>query len=426
VGLQIGGGRRKRRSYADYRAPVRGPVRRSDPFRVVFYLAVIAAGVWIITHPEIVTNRIQAEIDENAPAIVLGSTAVPTQETDYAAEAKLAEGAGLLEDAIEAYHQAGAASPNTVEYPFEEARLLIYLSALQYGEQHDETLVDALDAANRAILADPADARGYAILGKVKDWQGKPESGINDIQRALEIHPDLAVAHSYMAEVLIDLDRWDEAQNTAGRAMQLDPNSADVRRDFGYVMESLGDYATAQTHYEAALQLAPNNPALKMSLGRIYRVNGLFDQALDEFFAVQTLYPQNALIPYELGRTYETYIGDPVSAIESYDAASQLDSKYPSPLIRLGTLYFGQANYADAITTFEKVIELGIEDNVDVLYQLGLSYANTGECAKAIPMLNQARTLAEEDERIVDLVNSGFETCSQPTPTSGPSPSATP
>jgi tetratricopeptide (TPR) repeat protein len=426
VGLQIGGGRRKRRSYADYRAPVRGPIRRSDPFRVVFYLVVIAAGVWIITHPEIVTNRIQTEIEENAPEISLGPTSTPTQQIDFAAEAKLAEGAGLLEDAIAAYHEAGAASPNTVEYPYEEARLLIYLAALQYGEQHDDTLIDALDAANRAILADPADARGYAILGKVKDWQGKPESGINDIQRALEIDPNLAVAHSYMAEVLIDLDRWDEAQNAAGKGMQLDPNSADVRRDYGYVMESLGDYATAQTHYEAALQLAPNNPALKMALGRIYRVNGLFDQALDQLFSIQTMYPQNALIPYELGRTYETYIGDPVSAIDSYEAATQLDSKFPSPLIRLGTLYFGQENYAEAITTFEKVIDLGIEDNVDVLYQLGLAYANTGDCAKAIPTLNQARTLAEEDERIIDLVNSGFETCSQPTPTAGPRPSATP
>ena len=436
MGIPIHGKGRRRRSYADYQPPRRHQGPRSDPFRIVFYILLIGAALWVYLNPDVVRNVFAAQFPKGSPvASTIGQpTATPTQSVDYAAQAKQSLDAGLLDDAIANYHKAGQAEPNNVEYPFQEARLLIYRAALEYGEQYDQTIQDAEDAANRAILADPSDARGHAILGKIKDWSDHPEAGLSELQRAVELDPDLAIAHSYMAEVLIDLDRWEQAQTTIDKAMELDPNSVDVRRDNGYILESLGDYASAQTQYEAALQLAPNLPNIKVALGRIYRVNGDFQSALDQFSDVESLYPNNALIAYEIGRTYETYVGDPNSAAEAYEHSVELDENFVSPWLRLGMLYYMQESYADSASAFEKVMELGVEDNVDVLYQLGLDYVNIGDCAKAIPMLTKARTLAENDDRILDAINNGFETCSEPTPTprktggsnGSPAPSPTP
>lgn len=420
MGIPIRGGRRKRRSYADYRPSKRRQGPRSDPFRVVLYLIGIGVALWMTLNPEIVRGFLIEEAHETGVSMALGpQPTATTNPSDTVTMAEEAYQAGKLDEAIEYYRQAGAAAPNTVDYPFQEARLLVYRSALEYGEQREATLEDALDAADRAILANAEDARGYAIMGKIRDWQGQPEAGLNELSRALELDDTLAIAHSYLAEIQIDLDRWDQAQTSIDRAMQLDPGSVDVRRDYGYILESLGDYTAAALQYETALQLQPNLPALRMSLARVYRVNGLYEEALDQFFEVESLFPQHALIPYEIGRTYETYIGDPTAALEAYQHAIELDADFPSPWVRLGTLSYLQGDYLQATTAFEMAIELGVEDNVDVLYQLGLAYANQGECDEAIPVLQQARTLAGEDERILDLVNSGFETCSQPTPTPG-------
>jgi len=302
---------------------------------------------------------------------------------------------------------------------------LLYRSGMEYGDTRETTLQLALDAANRAILANLEDPHGYAILGKIKDWQGKPEEALNDIQRALELQKDLPIANSYLAEALVDLNRWDQAQSTITYAYSLDPNSVDVRRDYGYVMESLGDYVTAATQYEAAVQLEPNLPNLRMALGRAYRVNGRFTEALDQFFSVETLFPSNALVPYEIGRTYETYVGDPTSAVDSYERAVELDKDFAPPWIRLGVLYYDQGNYPQAALAYEQALALGTE-TVDVYLQLGLAYANLGECAKSTQPLQTARTLSPDDERVTDLVNSALELCSQPTPTASPVASPTP
>ncbi len=417
MGIPIRSRKRGRRSYADYKPPGRRQPPRSDPFRVVFYLILIAGALWVYLNPETVRGLLVTQVEEAAR--VTGPTPTASADpTNYAAQAEQAYQAGNLSEAIEYYRQASEVSPNTVDYPFQVARLLVFRSAMEYGQTREATLQEALDAANKAILADPFAPHGYAILGKIKDWQGRPEEGLSDLQRALEADGTFALGHSYMAEALVDLDRWDQAQTTIQHALSLDPNNVDIRRDYGYILENLGDYASAATQYEAALQLHPNLPYLRMALGRVYRVLGRYDEALDQFFTTQTLMPASALIPFEIGRTYETYIGDPNSALENYQAAVDLDAGFASPWVRIGTIQYTQGFYSEATASFERALALGV-NNVDVQYQLGLAYANQGQCGEALPHLQQARAQAEGDERIIDLVNSGFELCAEPTPTPG-------
>jgi tetratricopeptide (TPR) repeat protein len=429
LGIPLRGGRGKRRSYADYKAPARVAGPRTDPFRVVFYLIIIAGAVWVYLNRETVRTMLSAEMSRVAPeaAAPLGPTPTVTADpASYAGLADQAKRAGKLDEAIKYYREAGKVSPITLEFPLQEARLLLFRTALEYGETRDATLSQAVDAANRAILADLDSPAGYAILGKIKDWQGDTTGALNEIQRALEIDKDYPVGQSYLAEALVDLQRWDQAQVAIERAFQLNPNDVDIRRDYGYVLESLGDYASAVLQYEAAIQIEPNLPHLRLALGRAYRVTSRYDEALDQFYQVSALYPNNALVVFEQGRTYETYVGDIAQATEAYENAAQLDPDYAPPWVRLGTLYYFGGDALRAIEAFEKALDLGVKDNVDVIYQLGLSYVDQGDCPKAIPLLQQARVMAADDERILDLIAAGFETCSEPTPTPGPSLTPTP
>lgn len=430
MSIQLGGRGGRKRSYADYRSTRRGSGPGNNPLRIILYLVLIGLGVLIYMNADLVRGIVTAQMQQanvGMPPSMGGATAGPTPTpVDYVKAAQDAYDSGMLTEAIDAYHQAGAAEPNVVDYPYQEARLLIYRSSLEYGDQRVETLESALDAASRAILADPNSPLGYAILGKVRDWQGKYDVALNNVQRALEFNPDLGISHSYLAEVLMDINNWEDAQASIDKAMQLDPNSVDVRRDYGYVLESLAYYTDAQVQYEAALQMQPRLPNLMFDVARMYRINGNYDLALERYADIEALLPRNALVPLEIGRTYETYIGDRPMAIEAYERAVEIDPEFASPWVRLGALYYVDGNYPQAIRAFEEAISLDQDENVDVLYQLGLAYAISGDCARAIPVLQKARSLAEDDERIIDLVNSGFETCSEPTPTAAPRPTATP
>ncbi len=45
-------------------------------------------------------------------------------------------------------------------------------------------------------------------------------------------------------------------------------------------------------------------------------------------------------------------------------------------------------------------------------YQIGLAYAYEGRCDTATRYLEEAQTLAEGDERVLEAVQAGFDTCS--------------
>jgi len=409
--------RTRRRSYASYRPPDpnRGP--RNDPFRIIFYLVAIGFGIWTYRNLDAVSSWIpQIELpapDEEATAIATTTPGLSFEE--IVAEAKQAYLDGNLDKAIERYREAAELTTEPVPYHVEVARLLIYESAMQHGAERVNMLDAALEAANLAILADPFDPAGYAIMGKVYDWQGRADQASSTILQAIDIGPDYILAQSYYAEALIDLDRWDQAEEAIQIAVEQLPDNVDVRRDYGYVQESLGNYENAVIEYEKAVLIHPKLPFLRVSLARVYRVVGRYDEALDQLFEAQVLAPSSVIVPFELGVTYETYLGDPNTALEYYEQAVELDPTYGRPWLRIGTLRYYLMDYQGASVALEKALELE-EESDDLYYQLGLSYAYQGQCSTAIRFLEEAQERAEEDERILDAVQEGFDYCSQPTP----------
>lgn len=415
----------RRRSYAKYKPPKGnngGP--RNDPFRILFYLILIAGGVWIYLHQDEVRAELFAPLDgtevaEEGAAEEEASTATTTtpgdaSATDIELQADQAYQEGHLMEAVELYRQASEASPEDVNNYVQVARLLIYQAAVSPPDQSDELLAQALEAANTAVLVDPFDPAGYAVLGKVYDWQGRPDQASSTLLQAIDIDKDYALAHSYMAEAQIDLGRWEQAGTSIDQALALAGDNVDVRRDYGYILEMQGDYAGAMTQYEAAVQLHPRLAYLRLVLARVSRQLGNNEQALNQLFEAQTSDPTNALLAYELGRTYESFVGDAETALEYYQRAVELDENYGSPYLRIGALLYFQGSYEGAIDAFEHAIALDTEQP-HMYYQLGLSYVNLGRCDEATPYLEQAQATAEGDEAILAAVTAGFETCSLPT-----------
>jgi tetratricopeptide (TPR) repeat protein len=429
VGIPLKEQRRRirRRSYANYKppSPNRGP--RNDLFRIVVYLALIAAGVWAYRNQETVrtwlfegtspaegrpaVSAVADSTERTAAQVADGDT--PPSILEEQAEAAYQE--GNLPEAVDLYRQAAEADPNNVNNHVQVARLLIYEAGLMTSDDSTAALDEALEAANDAVLVDPYDPAGYAIMGKVYDWQGRPDQASSTILQALDIDEDYALAHSYLAEAFVDLDRWEQAQQSIEQALSLEPNNVDIRRDYGYVLENLGDYAAAATQYEAALSLHPRLPYLHVALARVYRELDDYESALDHLFEAQAAAPSNAVIAFEIGRTYETYIGDTDEALSYYERVVDLDDSFGNAWQRMGSLRYFAGHYADAIVAFEQALALDSLPD-ELLYQVGLAYAQEGRCDTAQTYLDEAQAAAGENELILEAIQSGYDICSAPTP----------
>jgi tetratricopeptide (TPR) repeat protein len=421
MGISLGGGRRGRRSYADYNRDRRRSGPRSDPFRVVIYLVLIGAGVWAYFNQETVRELFQRQVVMRISEVVevaeVAAVARPTPTAtpppdQFAALAEEAYLAGRLDESIENYRQAAKLAPNNVDYHTALARLLVLRSATQYEGTREATLQDALQAANSAVLADPESSKGYAVMAMALDWNGQPEEAAAQALRAIEIDPNYAPAHAYLAEAYVDLERWTQAQQEAQTALDLAPYDVDVHRNYGYVLESLGDYAGAANQYEQALSLHPNLAYLKIALARNYRVLGRYDEAVELLLQVGQYEPNNPLVYLELGWTYHTYIGDDGSALEYLQQAVDIDPEFMRPWVRIGAIRYAQGEYQLTIDALERAIELGAED-ADVYYQLGMAYIYLSDCPTGLPHLQRAQEMAEGDERIAEIVNVGLEQCAE-------------
>lgn len=415
MGLSLGGGRR--RSYADYerrRRPRRGG---SDPFRIIIYLALIGGLVWFYYNRDrFLTDDLLPNINVNPENGGGGGSQGPTptpplEAADLALQAEQAYAEGNLDAALESYQQAAELAPNTIDYHIAVTRLLLLSSATQYEGEREDTLAEALDAADRAILADPESAKGYAIKAMALDWNGRAEEASLQAQRAIEIDPNYAVAHAYLAEAYVDMNRWEQAEEAATQALDLDPFDADVQRNYGYVYESLGQYDVAAQHYEQAVTINPNLPFLQLSLARAYRALGRTEDSIDHFTAVSGMLPDNPVSYMEIGWTYHTVLGDDNAALEYLEQAIELDTSYTLAWVRIGTIHYVRENWAEAADALERAVELSEEDDIDIILQLGVSLANLGECNDAARYLRQAQQLAGGDERVESITQSALEQC---------------
>jgi TolB-like protein len=118
---------------------------------------------------------------------------------------------------------------------FLEARDLIFT-------RNPEKMQRALELLNRAIEIDPAYAPAYASRAKaltlLSDRPGSYGTipakealtrSRSDVERALQLDPELADGHAVMGLINADLGRPDFAVSSLRRALELNPNSLDAR-----------------------------------------------------------------------------------------------------------------------------------------------------------------------------------------------------
>ena len=206
----------------------------------------------------------------------------------------------------------------------------------------------------------PANMVAYecVLAAKVRHHRSTAEDNgeaLKLIERALELDPDYAYAHSWRGCILgqsygygwcEDKDAtWDEMMAALGRALALDDNDADVHRILAAVDISIGDLTKARFHQERALALTPNNDLVVVQQGELF-----------------------------------TWLGRPEEGIEWIRKAMRLNPHHPERFwSHLGKAHFTARQYAEAIEAF---MHLSATDHVQHAF-LAAAYGWLGDTTAA-------------------------------------------
>ncbi|MEN8097704.1 MAG: tetratricopeptide repeat protein [Chloroflexota bacterium] len=382
----------------------------SNPVRVVIFLLLIVAGLYIIAvRPDSIQKRFQP-------------TPTPTRSAAShieEAESLLAE--GKVTEAIEAYEDARIADPTNLDIYIPLARLLIFSARIDEG----------MDMAETALLIDPDYAPARAIRAMAMDWksselvdEGLDEEGEDllfeayaEINRAIDDDPILASSHAFQAEILFDLGNFEQADSAISTALEIDSDNLDALRVAGYMDEFRGYRDSAIEYYLQALEVAPNLPMLHHALGRTYIGAGEVDLARQSLETAIRLDPSNAEYLYFMGYAYLA-IGERELATEYFNQALEIRSDYPAAHCRLGLIYYQQRNWEGAVPELELGVE-GYGDRVTYgnsfcYYTLGLSYFYLARCEDAYPLFDKVLEVIPDNAPSLDGIKLCREAESSP------------
>ncbi|GAB4573923.1 MAG: hypothetical protein Kow0077_17940 [Anaerolineae bacterium] len=360
-------------------------------------VAIIGAGLWdqreMFQGPIEQAIWAQIEVAQDRIATLQAPTPTPTDSPfNYVNAGIAAYQRGATSEAITQYRLAAEGLPNDVSIYFQLAHLLTTSGRLD----------EAVEAAERAINADPYSPDAWAIYGMAHEWRGDFDRALPALFRALELDPNHAVAYAFLAEAYIDMGKVEEALEAAEKALELDPMNYNVQRNYGYVAEFTGQYDVAKQAYERALQLEPSRAYIAFNLVDLYRRENEYDKAVDLLRQVIDRNPENAQAYARLANILLSDLGEREQAREAAERCTAIDPNNVTCLAFLGTLQLTDGEYNLCARTLDRAIQAG-STNALHYYYAGTCHIVIDDCARAREILLQGLELARTVETQTDI-----------------------
>jgi len=338
------------------RRPLFNRKPQSNVYRMFLWVVLLLGGVWILQ-----------EINRGDIKPLFLPTPTPTRTSDsYVLEGDANFTAGNLDAAIQAYREAVRVDPNNSQTWAKLARIQTYSSAfLITNDEKKARLLEALESANKAVELAPDDSTAHAIRAFALDWNANSNFysteevreylrlAEQDALRALQLDSSNTLALAYYAEVLMDQNKWDQADLNIKQAIAQDDTIMDVHRVYAAVLETFAQYNLAITEWDKAIAIEPNFTFLYLRAGANYRA-----------LAFDIPNPESARPVYE-------------KSLEYFDKAvrinEQIGVKDPGPHLSIARTYSQLGEYFAAARNVQKALEYE-PTNADIYGQLGIVY----------------------------------------------------
>ncbi len=274
----------------------------------------------------------------------------------------------------------------------------LYLQGKHFAAPGDPSgLQKAIDYYEQALRRDDKYALPWvglsaAHIGQADNAEISVEEGYGkarqEIERALEFDPNLAVAHAILGEIkaVHDWD-WKGADASLERALELGPGSPDVLWRAALLARALGRYDDALSLLRKAAALDPLSGETHNLLGKTALAAGHLDEADAAFRKHMELHSHGGIA---------VNLGLVALARSQPQAALQEMERETSPFRRrfgLALAYHAVGRKGEADAALAELVE---KDHATMAYQIAEAYAFRGEADKAFEWLE--RSYAQRDQ----------------------------
>ena len=221
-------------------------------------------------------------------------------------------------------------------------------------------LVDDARQQLDAALAQSNDrAEAHRILGMVDLANGDASGAINRLQTAIRLNPGDERARIALANVFIENDQLDAAEQTLNDTLRALPASGRAHYLLGLTYQRQGRRVDAIRELQTALTHKPLLGAntIHRMIGTLQQDEQDLDAAAQSFAGRANLVPNDHNAHRDLGRVYSLQ-GDAVRARAELEIALLLNPADTDTLTALGQLHLSEARLADAADASRRALEI--------------------------------------------------------------------
>ena len=260
-----------------------------------------------------------------------------------------------------------------------------YMNQTDWVFAPKDSIPKARQAVENALKLDATLAEAHTMLAMIQlqydwDWPSAEQS----FRRALEIDPNYALGHSFLAWHLAAMGRFDESIQEDKRALDLDPLSPAVNADLGWDLYFARRYDEAIEQLRRAIDLEPNYWVSHVLLGRCYEQKGMMREAVQQFEKAAQIENSIPEVLAALGHGYAVS-GRKVEARKILTDLQDRSRKEFVPSYSIATIYAGLGMKDEAIENISKSYDEGS------FYMIHL---------KVEPLLDSLRS----DPRFIDIM----------------------
>ena len=257
-----------------------------------------------------------------------------------------------LKQAAELYRRAIEQDPNYALAYSGLAETYVLFSSYDVAPAND-SMPQAKAAALRALEIDDSLAEAHTALGfYLFNYEWDRDGSEKEFRRAIELKPNYATAHHWLASDLSNLKRFDDSLVEYRRAEELDPLSPIIGTNLGDALVYARRYDEAIAQYKRTLVRNPNFAYAHQALGWAYGSNGRYPEAIAE---------TRAAIELRNGSSAKGYLGLWLAKSGKRDQAVELLSELKQEATRgyvqsytFALIYIGLGDKAEALNWLEK------------------------------------------------------------------------
>lgn len=147
----------------------------------------------------------------------------------------------------------------------------------------------AIESLEKAIDLKPEVAEAHSTLGDIHMRHGRLEEAERELRAELAYRPNDVHALYLLANVLELAGQSDEALRILDSVLSSNPRAANARYLKGKILLAAGNAELAQIQLETAARLTPDDPEIHYQLGLALQRQGRAEEAREEFATYQSL-----------------------------------------------------------------------------------------------------------------------------------------